>query len=145
MESAALGHSGELILALVQAPTRSLMYQRSDMLRYLLLFLEGGIYTDTDTTLLKSPGHWGQGARLWRDGAGWLESAQLDRLAAGESPDDVLGPPSVVVGVEADVGGREDWNDWWPRPVSLNPSQVDFADWRCKLCNGQWLPHPVTR
>jgi hypothetical protein len=25
---------------------------------------------------------------------------------------------SVVVGVESDVGGREDWHDWWPRPVS---------------------------
>ena len=88
------------------------------MLRYLLLVLEGGIYTDTDTVLLKSPSHWGQDAKLWRDGAGWLDGSSLERIQAGDSPNDVLGPPSVIVGVEADVGEREDWHDWWARPVS---------------------------
>lgn len=24
----------------------------------------------------------------------------------------------MVVGIEADVGERDDWNEWWPRPVS---------------------------
>jgi hypothetical protein len=24
----------------------------------------------------------------------------------------------VIVGIEADVGERDDWNEWWPRPVS---------------------------
>jgi len=88
------------------------------MLRYLLLYLEGGIYTDTDTTLLQSPRAWGQGVKLWRDGAGWIEPEDTARIAAGEKTEDVLGPPSVIVGVEADVGDRVDWNDWWPRPVS---------------------------
>ena len=87
------------------------------MLRYLLHFLEGGIYTDTDTKMLKTPSHWGNGARLWRDGAGWMDDASLKRIEAGERAEMVLGTPSVVVGVEADVGGREDWHDWWPRPV----------------------------
>jgi len=95
------------------------------MLRYLLLYLEGGIYSDTDTTLLKPPGRWGDGPRLWRDGAGWLEPGQLDRLAAGENINDIIGPPSIIVGIEADVGSREDWNDWWPRPVSRPVSKLN--------------------
>ena len=89
------------------------------MYRYLILLLEGGIYSDTDTTLLKAPSNWGRGARAWRDGKGWLDQASLDRLEAGEKINAILGPPSVVVGIEADVGGREDWHDWWPRPLQI--------------------------
>lgn len=100
------------------------------MLRYLLLLLEGGIYTDTDTKRLKPISEWTNGARLWKDGRGWLygnrdELNLTDELTGvGE---DYLGPPSVVVGIEADVGDREDWHDWWPRPVS---SPVIRLPWR---------------
>lgn len=87
------------------------------MLRYLLLLVEGGIYTDTDTRLRKPPSRWGRGATLWADGKG-LSKDEKNRIAVGERWEDVLGPPSVVIGIEADVGEREDWNDWWPRPVS---------------------------
>ena len=76
--------------------------QKSDVLRYLLLLLEGGIYTDTDTNLLKPPSVWGAEAKLWRNGAGWLSSDSLDRLEKGETQTSVLGEPSVVVGIEAD-------------------------------------------
>lgn len=102
--------------------------QRSDYLRYLLLAMHGGIYTDTDTILLKPPSRWTQGAHLWKDGEGWLSPADMARIAAvsdaGESERgaverEVLGPVGAVVGIEADVGDREDWADWWPRPVSL--------------------------
>ena len=62
---------------------------------------------------------------IWKDGDGWLDPAPRDRLKDGESSDMVLGKPSVVVGVEADVGTRADWADWWPRPVSLlNPPSI---------------------
>lgn len=91
------------------------------MLRYLILLVEGGIYTDTDTRLRKPPSSWGRGATLWAGGKGLTKDEQ-NRIAVGESWEDVLGPPSVVLGVEADVGEREDWNDWWPRPVSPTPS-----------------------
>ena len=91
------------------------------MLRYLLLYLEGGIYTDTDTVLLKSPSHWGRTPNLWRNGAGWLDDDLLKRIEEGVPPENVLPLPSVIVGIEADVGGREDWHDWWPRPVSRLP------------------------
>lgn len=91
------------------------------MLRYLLLLVEGGIYTDTDTRLRKPPSRWGRGATLWAGGKGLTKDEQ-NRIAVGEKWEDVLGPPSVVVGVEADVGEREDWNDWWPRPVSPSES-----------------------
>lgn len=86
------------------------------MLRYLLLLVDGGIYTDTDTRLRKPPSFWGRGAKLWANGKGLTKDEQ-NRIAVGEPWEDVLGPPSVVVGVEADVGERDDWNDWWPRPV----------------------------
>jgi alpha 1,6-mannosyltransferase len=115
------------------------------MLRYLVLYLEGGIYTDTDTTLLKSPTAWGRDAQLWRDGAGWLEPAEIDRIAEGENAEDVLGPPSVIVGIEADVGNRADWNDWWPRPVSVasifnsRSCQIQVVQWTMASAPG----HPI--
>jgi alpha 1,6-mannosyltransferase len=40
------------------------------------------------------------------------------RESRGWDVQDVLGKPGLVVGIEADVGGREDWFEWWPRPVS---------------------------
>ena len=83
----------------------------------MLLLLEGGIYSDTDTQLLKSPSDWGRGANLWRDGGGWLDDVSMKQIQKGDTIDHVLGPPSVVVGIEADVGEREDWYEWWPRPV----------------------------
>ncbi|OCF33591.1 hypothetical protein I316_04664 [Kwoniella heveanensis BCC8398] len=94
---------------------------RSDTLRYLLVLIEGGIYTDTDTQLLKSPSVWGWGTdpKLYKDGIGWLTDEEKKRIDEGEKADDVLGKASVVVGIEADVGDREDWNDWWPRPIQI--------------------------
>jgi len=82
-----------------------------------MLLVEGGIYSDTDTQLLQPPSKWGQGATLWANGKG-LSKQERARIAAGEDWEDVLGPPYNVVGVEADVGKREDWHDWWARPVS---------------------------
>lgn len=103
-----------------------LIWQHSDMLRYLLLLLEGGIYSDTDTKRLKPISEWTNGARLWNDGRGWLygnrDELNLTEELTGVGEDD-LGPPSVVLGIEADVGDREDWHDWWPRPVSITGSR----------------------
>jgi alpha 1,6-mannosyltransferase len=99
-----------------------------------LLLLEGGIYTDTDTSLLKSPTHWGSHAKLFRDGAGWVHEVDLKRISGGEDMNKVLGEPSVVVGIEADVGDRDDWFDWWPRPVSLNI--LAFAWYTPLHCHG---------
>lgn len=100
--------------------------QKADLLRYLLLLLRGGIYTDTDTYMLRHPSWWGEGAKLWRDGEGWLSAEERARLRDGENVYDVLGRPSVVVGIEADVGGREDWHDWYPRPVSPSPAKMEI-------------------
>jgi len=96
--------------------------QRADTLRYLVLLVKGGIYSDTDTRLRKPPSKWGQGSTLWADGKG-LKKEEKARIAAGEKWQDVLGPPSVVVGIEADVGERDDWNEWWPRPVGPLPTE----------------------
>ena len=104
--------------------------QRSDTLRYLLLLVHGGIYSDTDTRLRKPPSRWGRGATLWANGKG-LKKEEKARIAAGEKWEEVLGPPSVIIGIEADVGERDDWNDWWPRPVSRFPVYASLR--KCDL------------
>lgn len=112
--------------------------QRSDYLRYLLLAALGGIYSDTDTTLLKPPSRWTSDADLFNGGRGWLSDDQLaglvraENMSEGEEKDaavkEVLGEVRAVVGVEADVGDREDWADWWPRPVSPPIRGWEHAD-----------------
>ncbi len=88
---------------------------KADTLRYLLLYISGGVYTDIDTKLLKSMSEWGKTATFWNEGKGWMdEEAARDIHKKWKK----LPPPSVIVGIEADVGDREDWYDWWPRPVS---------------------------
>lgn len=108
------------------------------MLRYLLLLLKGGIYSDTDTRRLKGVDAWGRDAKLWRDGDGWMTA---EERAEG------LQAPSVIVGVEADVGDREDWNDWWPRPVRFDMASDATTD-QAKLQIVQWTiasapSHPI--
>jgi len=58
------------------------------------------VYSDTDTRLLKPISDWGQDPMDYK----------------GTTSN---GPPGVIVGVEADVGGRVDWHDWWARPVQI--------------------------
>jgi hypothetical protein len=92
------------------------------MLRYTLLYLNGGIYTDLDTKPLKPLSEWGREPDLFRQGRGWLFPEDQEHEPTPEELDKLkrsLDVASVVVGVESDVGGREDWHDWWPRPVSV--------------------------
>jgi hypothetical protein len=39
----------------------------------------------------------------------------------------------VVVGIEADVGERDDWNEWWPRPVSHLPTEELTFGWNTDI------------
>jgi len=73
---------------------------KSDLLRYLLLLFEGGTYSDTDVHLLQPIDTWGQYPDL------------LDTKGG-------TGGPSLIIGVEADVGDRIDWHTWWPRPLQM--------------------------
>jgi len=91
------------------------------MLRYTLLYLKGGIYTDTDTSLLKNIADWGEDPDLYRQGRGWLFPEDRQGEPTEEEKTELkrgLKRASVIVGIESDVGNREDWHDWWPRPVS---------------------------
>lgn len=91
------------------------------MLRYALLYLKGGIYTDTDTSLLKNIADWGEDPDLYRQGRGWLFPEDREGEPTEEEKTELkrgLKRASVIVGIESDVGDREDWHDWWPRPVS---------------------------
>lgn len=73
---------------------------KSDLLRYLLLYIEGGIYSDVDTVCLKPVDMWGQVPNI------------RGQLRGGDSP-------SAIIGIEADVGERQDWYKWWSRPVQI--------------------------
>ncbi|GAA5996878.1 glycosyltransferase family 32 protein [Rhodotorula paludigena] len=75
---------------------------RSDFWRYLVLAVEGGVYADTDVQCLQAVERWG-------DDVSWK----------GERPEGYAAP-SLVVGVEADVGNRHDWHSWWPRPLQIS-------------------------
>jgi len=74
---------------------------KSDFFRYLVLLIEGGIYSDMDTILLRPIPYWGNNP---------------DLVKGTTKP---TGPPSLFVGVEADVGERADWHSWWSRPLQI--------------------------
>ncbi|KIJ45767.1 glycosyltransferase family 32 protein [Sphaerobolus stellatus SS14] len=81
---------------------------KTDFLRYLLLLVEGGVYSDIDTKCLKSISQWGSDPDV------------KGELRGGEQP-------GAVIGVEADVGNREDWHQWWSRPVQLVQWTIAFS------------------
>lgn len=65
------------------------------------------MYSDTDTVCLRPIEEWGVSADLWDDGKGWLAAAHDEETLDGRKK--AVGPPSVVVGIEVDVGNRGDW------------------------------------
>ncbi|KAJ9104806.1 hypothetical protein QFC19_003947 [Naganishia cerealis] len=95
---------------------------RADMLRYLVLLLDGGIFSDADTKRIKPISEWGSEERLWQKGTGWLQHTdgrlQEDEMTKGFERDE-LGPPSVIVGIAVDAGEYENWRDFAPRPVQI--------------------------
>lgn len=66
---------------------------KADFFRYLILLARGGIYTDIDTTALKSAVEW--------------VPAEVPRSTYG-----------LVVGIEADPD-RPDWQDWYSRRIQF--------------------------
>ena len=66
---------------------------KADFFRYLILLARGGIYTDIDTTAIRSTTDW----------------------IPEEVPRSSIG---LVVGIEADPD-REDWKDWYSRRIQL--------------------------
>ncbi|KAG8852235.1 membrane-bound alpha-1,6- mannosyltransferase Initiation-specific [Tulasnella sp. 330] len=90
---------------------------RADTLRYLLLLVHGGVYSDVDTACLKPISTWASKAVLWKDGKDWL--IPPSETTTLESMKESLGPPSFVIGVEADIGSRPDWHMWYARPLQL--------------------------
>jgi alpha 1,6-mannosyltransferase len=102
-------------MVLVRTSEPPTLLQHADTLRYLLLAVSGGIYSDIDTKRLKPISEWSRHAELWKDGKGWLSADDRKRMDAEGG----LPPPSVIIGIEADVGDRSDWHDWWPRPLQI--------------------------
>ncbi|KAF8591965.1 glycosyltransferase family 32 protein [Ramaria rubella] len=82
---------------------------KADFLRYLVLLVEGGIYSDIDTTCLKAASRWGSDPDV-------REGVRGDVLA-----------PSGIIGVEADVGDRGDWHLWWSRPLQIVQWTMSFS------------------
>lgn len=80
---------------------------KADFWRYLVVFLEGGFYSDTDTDCLKPVNQWGN-----IDAITWDLGGQVD-------PDIARRPPQVVVGIEVDVPDVTGWETFWPRPIQI--------------------------
>lgn len=66
---------------------------KADFFRYLILLARGGIYTDIDTTAIRSTTDW--------------IPAEVPRSTFG-----------LVIGIEADPD-REDWKDWYSRRIQF--------------------------
>lgn len=66
---------------------------KADFFRYLILLARGGIYSDIDTTALKSAVEW--------------VPAEVPRSSYG-----------LVIGIEADPD-REDWHEWYSRRIQF--------------------------
>lgn len=100
-------HESSLLRAWLALENEPVM--RADLWRYLKIALVGGVYADMDTRCLQPVERWME----WQD------------QPAGTSlhwAADVSSPPSMIVGIEADVGERGDWETWWPRQLSTNTS-----------------------
>ncbi|UZJ55711.1 hypothetical protein CBS101457_005031 [Exobasidium rhododendri] len=80
---------------------------QADFWRYLILFVEGGYYSDTDTDCLKPIEDWGE-----------IDVVHWD-LNETSSDDVRSGPPQVVVGIEVDVPDLTGWETFWPRPIQI--------------------------
>lgn len=80
---------------------------KADFWRYLVIFLEGGYYSDTDTDCLKPIDVWGT-----VDAVTWDLGDQVSKELA-------YAPPQVVVGVEVDVPDVTGWETFWPRPIQI--------------------------
>lgn len=82
---------------------------QADFFRYLVLLARGGIYADIDTEALRSTTEW--------------LPEKFDRSTVG-----------LVIGIEADATGREDWALWYSR-------RVQFCQWTIQSKPG----HPALR
>lgn len=75
---------------------------KADFWRYLVTYLEGGFYSDTDTDCLKPIRDWGK-----TDAVVWDLGDKVSKEIA-------YGPPQVVVGIEVDVPDVTGWETFWP-------------------------------
>ncbi|KAM0752260.1 hypothetical protein T439DRAFT_324328 [Meredithblackwellia eburnea MCA 4105] len=91
---------------------------KSDVWRYLILAVEGGIYADLDVTLFKSIHEWGH-----------------DIIWNGRDPEGFY-PPSLIVGIEIDARTNLDWRHNRERG---NPRPLQFLQWTMGAARG----HPV--
>lgn len=64
----------------------------------------------------------------------------------GSNPDVVkgTGPASLFVGVEADVGEREDWHHWWSRPLQIVQWTIASAPYHPVLLDAVRRVHNAT-
>ncbi|CAD6575672.1 MAG: membrane-bound alpha-1,6- mannosyltransferase Initiation-specific [Tremellales sp. Tagirdzhanova-0007] len=99
---------------------------RADLLRYLLLLVEGGVYSDIDTLPLRPIEQWGHTNPEYLDISATDGKSWRSLLTAS---------PAVIVAIDVDVHSHPDWAKGWPRPlgicqwtISSAPSHPIFLD-----------------
>lgn len=107
---------------------------KADFLRYLILYARGGIYSDIDTSPVKSFENW---PSLRHDMIQELkEKAKIVPYKGFKrtiARNDHFDEPGLVVGIEADPD-RPDWADWYAR-------RIQFCQWTIQSKPG----HPALR
>lgn len=86
---------------------------RADYFRYLVVLLEGGVYSDVDTYPLRPIDEWGK------------TKPEIYDISSTDGPVEKwksvveASEPSVVIAVDVDVHAKMDWGKSWPRPLGI--------------------------
>lgn len=122
---------------------------RSDFWRYLVLAVEGGVYADVDVSCLRPIDEWSLDPS-WEGNLYVymipLECSPLFKSFTVFIYHSSLRPqgwhaPSLIVGIEADVGNREDWHEVG-FSLSRIASSVSSHNADCMVPR-QWYPRPL--
>lgn len=82
------------------------MILKADFFRYLVLYALGGVYSDVDTYTLKPIDK-------------WFETITDSKEYGLNEPTNKRKPYGLLVGIEADSIGREDWSKWYAREMQI--------------------------
>ncbi|KAF0274307.1 hypothetical protein FOG51_00758 [Hanseniaspora uvarum] len=111
---------------------------KADFFRYLIIYARGGIYSDVDTTLMKSLPDWAGNnyqfiEEMVKNPADRFKYKGPDTTEEMPPAYNMLNTPGLVVGIEADAD-RPDWAEFFARRVQL-------CQWTIQSKPG----HPVLR
>lgn len=122
------GSVPQIIQAFNSMPTAIL---KADFFRYLVLYAQGGIYSDIDTFPLKPLNSWPSLNHTLRKT--FITEGMIPYQGSGPNQEISSPDPGFIVGIEADPD-RPDWSEWYAR-------RIQFCQWTIQAKPG----HPILR